>query len=236
MNLDSLKLVRTPFIFDEGPMYHEFVADSVVKEPWNAYSSLFFFIPVIYWIWRLKGEYKQNLVLTVLMPLLFLNGLGSTLFHAFRVSDLLLILDWLPAALVVVIITGYLWSKALNSIVLGVVACVFFFFSAGFVFNTIQSKSLAMNLGYLTEGIGFLTPTIIILFKTKFKDWIHIFLALLCLGLALLFRVLDFPTPNPFPNFMPQGTHFLWHIISSFAVFFLGTYIYRLNKNTSLNS
>ncbi len=37
------------YVFDFGPRYHEFNAEDWIKEPWNAFSSLSFFIPVIYY-------------------------------------------------------------------------------------------------------------------------------------------------------------------------------------------
>ena len=75
------------FIRDSGPFYHEFHADAFIKEPWNAYSSLFFLVPVIFWVWKLRGQYRENLIITLMLPLLFLNGIGSTLYHAFRAAD-----------------------------------------------------------------------------------------------------------------------------------------------------
>jgi hypothetical protein len=44
------------YIHDSGPLYHEFHADSLIKEPWNAISSLFFLAPVIFWLWKLRGR------------------------------------------------------------------------------------------------------------------------------------------------------------------------------------
>lgn len=86
--IDSLELIhRKEQIFDRGPMYNEFVHDALIHEPWNAYSSLFFFIPVIFWLIYLRGKYRTYGIITALLPVLFLNGLGSTLFHAFRASN-----------------------------------------------------------------------------------------------------------------------------------------------------
>ena len=46
-------------IQDSGPWYHEFHGEANIKEPWNAFSSLFFLVPVFYWVWRLHGEYRK---------------------------------------------------------------------------------------------------------------------------------------------------------------------------------
>ena len=85
------------YIYDSGPLYHEFQFDSWIREPWNAFSSLFFLVPVIFWLWRLRGQYRRYPMIIIFLPFLFLNGIGSSLYHAFRSSDLALMLDWMPA-------------------------------------------------------------------------------------------------------------------------------------------
>ncbi len=228
---DSLRLIRKDFIFDNGPMYHEFHAEQWIKEPWNAYSSLVFFIPVMYWIWRLKGEYKDNLMIVSLLPFLFLNGLGSTLFHAFRSSNILLFLDFMPAMIMNIIVGAYFWTKVWKKWYWGLISIIMFFILSFLIVSSLPSgNSYGPNIGYAMVGLAFFIPITIILIRTKFYKWHLILLTVISLGGALTCRILDYPTTNPFPNTLPQGTHFLWHIISSFAVFFLGYYVYHLQK------
>lgn len=230
-SLDSLYKLRQPFIFDNGPLYHEFCSDEFVKEPWNAYSSLVFFIPVIYWFWRLRGEYNQHKFLVFILPFLFLNGLGSTLFHAFRIHNFFLYLDFMPALVVNISVSTYLWTKVLGKWYYGLLTIIGFYVLSFTVIRFLpEYRGGAANIGYAFVGLSFAIPLFIILARTKFYKWHLIALTMLSLGLALTFRILDFPNPNPFPNVFPQGTHFLWHIVSSFAVFFLGGYIYHLDK------
>lgn len=233
--LDSLEILRRhELIHDDGPIYYEFIADAIVKEPWNAFSSLAFFIPVIFWIWKLRGQYKDNLIIVALLPFLFLNGLGSTLFHAFRKSDFFLVLDWLPAALMSLLLTTYLWSKALGKWYWGLLTVAGFYTASFTTYFLIQnyggSEDLGINIGYLFTGLCLIVPLMMILRKTKWdKGWL-VLISFILLGLALVFRATDYPSPNPFSETLPQGTHFMWHILSSFAVFTLGYYLYFLNK------
>ena len=44
-------------------------------------------------------------------------GLGSVLFHGFRASNWLLMMDWLPAMLVSLSVTVYFWVKVLPSFI-----------------------------------------------------------------------------------------------------------------------
>jgi membrane protein required for beta-lactamase induction len=234
--IDSLEIARRlQEINDNGPFYNEFIHDACVHEPWNAYSSLIFFLPIIFWLWRLKGIYAKHKIFLILLPLLFLNGLGSTLFHAFRSSPFLHLLDWLPASLMSFSLASYFWYKILKNwwksalLVLGFY--VIAFLCTQLLIQIENLASYAPNVGYFFVGASLLTPILVLLVRTKFYKIFLVVLSFIFLGTALLFRVLDYPTPNPLPDLLPQGTHFLWHVFSSFAVFTLGYYVFFLNKH-----
>ena len=236
--IDSLELVhRKQQIFDHGPMYNEFVHDTLIHEPWNAYSSLCFFIPVIFWLIYLRGKYRTYGIITALLPLLFLNGLGSTLFHAFRASNWFLLLDWLPAALMTLILSIYFWYRVTQKL-WKAISVVLGFYILAFTMVKILSQQTGLSgpsIGYFFTGAAFLVPVIIDLKRNQWKHAGLYMVSLFCLVLALLFRILDYPTPNPFA-WLPQGTHFLWHVTSSLAVFTLGFYIYKTtNENRFKN-
>jgi hypothetical protein len=227
--IDSLELIhRKQQIFDHGPMYNEFVHDTLIHEPWNAYSSLCFFIPVIFWLIYLRGKYRTYGIITALLPLLFLNGLGSTLFHAFRVSNWFLLLDWLSAALMTLILSIYFWYRVTQKL-WKAIGVVLGFYALAFTMVKVLSEQTGLSgpsIGYFFTGAAFLVPVIIDLKRNQWKHAGLYVVSLFCLVLALLFRILDYPTPNPF-TWLPQGTHFLWHGTSSLAVFTLGFYIYK---------
>ena len=215
------------YIHDSGPLYHEFHAESLIKEPWNAFSSLFFLVPVIFWLWRLRGQYRKYLMITLLLPLLFMNGIGSTLYHAFRASQAALLLDWMPAFVMNLILAWYMWKKVLNRSLISVLVVIGFYALAISSIITLAPHlgDMAANIGYLFIGLSLLLPSVIFLARTHFYKWHLLLLSFMLLGIALLFRSLDYPTPNPFPEILPQGTHFLWHITSAMAVFSLGYYL-----------
>jgi len=231
--IDSLEIQRRmEIIQDRGPIYNEFVYDSHIHEPWNAFSSLFFFIPVVFWIVFLWGRYKQHRIILLILPLLFLNGLGSTLFHAYRTSNVFLMLDWLPAALMSLSLSVYFWTKITRRWYFGILCVLGFYASAVLVITTLGQgyRVLAPNIGYLFSGSAFLIPIIWSLYRNQWRHARYVLLTLFFLISALIFRLLDYPTPNPFP-FLPQGTHFLWHVFSSFAVFTMGYYLYKSGQD-----
>lgn len=232
--LDSLSLaIRNEYILDSGPFYHEFQVDGLIKEPWNTYSSLLFFIPIIFWLFKLKGEYSKFKILVVLMPLLFLNGLGSTLYHAFRSNSFYLYLDSIPAALMSFTLASYFWTTVLNNALKGV-GMVLAIFSLGFLSVKLlvlvpELEEMGPNFAYFIVGLTFFIPILIILIRTNLKRAYLILLTLIFLSLALLCRIIDHPS-DLFSELMPQGTHFLWHAFSVLAVFTLGYYVYYLES------
>lgn len=226
------------FIHDRGPLYHEFHAHSFIKEPWNAFSSLFFLVPVFFWIWKLRGQYRRYWVITLLLPLLFMNGVGSTLYHAFRASQLALLLDWMPAFIMNLFLAWYMWNKVTKRPIVSVFAVLGFYALAIFSVVSLRQyiQEMSANIGYLFIGLSLMLPSFIYLIRTKFYKWHLLFLSFLFLGIALVFRSLDHPTPNPFPELLPQGTHFLWHIVSAFAVFTLGYFFkYTVDRETEVS-
>lgn len=227
-----------PFIRDFGPNYHEFVAEAFVKEPWNTYSSLFFLVPVFFWAIKLWGSYRENWMIVIILPFLFLNGIGSTFYHAFRTSNFFLILDFAPAIVVCLITGTYLWTKVIKKWYWGLLILISAYMIAPLMmrFFTGLFGEAWSNIGYFTIGTAFLLPALIFLLKTNYYKWGYVLMSILLLTAAIIFRSLDHPTPNPFPELLPQGTHFLWHIFSAMAVFSLGYYFYfikhiELNKN-----
>lgn len=215
------------------PWYYEYHSNCLINEPWNAISSIFFFVPVIYWVWRLRGEYRENKIIVWILPFLFLNGLGSTLFHAFRDIRWFIALDVIPALILSLMVAVFFWTYILKKWYWGllmVLALMTLSFMAFYISEkTGANRSLGVNVSYFLRGMVIFLPAIFILIKTKWHKWHLLFSTMVLLSLALLARTLDRPPqPNIFEDFLPQGSHFLWHIFSALAVFTLGYYIYYL--------
>lgn len=219
-------------IHDHGPHYYEFHEDLWIKEPWNAGSSVFFLVPVIYWYWRLRGQYKDHRIMMIILPFLAINGIGSTLYHAFRNSDVFLIMDGAPAAIMSLIVTYYFWYLLFPRWYIPGLILLGSFVLRGFMFWGVSEgviaipRQQAVNLSYFITGVMIILPTLMILLKTRWYKWELIFASVILLSLALLFRVLDtYDDPG-----LPMGTHWLWHIVSAFSVFTLGYYLVYLKR------
>ena len=209
--------------------YTEYRPDALIKEPWNTFSSLFFFLPVFFWSRRLRGKFREYPILTAILPLFFLNGVGSTLWHADG-GMLFGLLDVLPPLLMMLILCTYFWKICIGKwgwsilIMVGLLASNVAIMAWAFQ----SGSSWGVNLYYVLMTLMISIPLIWVLIKTKGKGWRQIALAVIFLAGALTFRVLD--ESNPFPELLPQGTHFLWHLVSVGAVFPLGYFLIFLRK------
>ena len=216
---------------DDGPVYRETRDLTLfIVEPWNAWSSLTFLIPVLIFLWQLRGKHAQYaFIVWFCCPLLVIGGLGSTFFHAFRTSTFLMLMDAIPIVILVVGISIWMWLKVLPKRI------HLFWILLIFVGLTILSGFLLdgqdrISAGYFFRGWMLLLPCYLFLRQTKFQNSGRLFTAIVFFALALLFRFLDEKIEIAF---MPWGTHWLWHVSTAFGAYFLGEY---LIKNAYANS
>ena len=205
---------------DGGPQYFETNLHRVIAEPWNAFSSLAFLIPVALFLWKLKGHYRENIFLIfVCAPLLAIGGIGSTLFHALRSSPFFLMLDVFPIALLTLSLSLWFCYKLIPK---WYFLLIFFIFFAGIrsVSFYFMHGQAAINLSYFLSGLMIFVPGLFYLFRTKFLTvrW-------LILSILLFFHCPDFPLYRRFSPaviadgrslalayFMCSGCPFSWKI------------------------
>jgi len=226
--LDFLSLVAdwaNQRLADGGPRYAEYHPEQIIVEPWNALSSVAMMLPAIYWFFRERGELKQHKYFTFAILMVFLGGLGSTLFHAFRMSPVFLLLDVLPSALLTLSLAIFFWLKILKKWWLVATVLLPVFALRILLFGQLEGH-LAINISYAISGALVLVPLLILLYRTEFKAGLSVLFVLILFALALLFRQLDV---HAF-EFLPQGTHFLWHLFSAGGSFFLLNYLYQLRR------
>lgn len=225
----SVKLHGT--LPDGGQVYAETNLGNFVAEPWNAVSSLAFLIPAIYWLFRLKKKYFQYKFLTFCIPLLMAGGLGSTLFHAFRASKYLLMLDYLPIFILTAAVSIYLWKKVVLKW-----SYLFIFaipvIAIKLLLSDFFSPHEAMNISYFITGTLIFLPALILLFKTKLSGLKKFLLSLFCFSLSLLFRKVD----SISIIYLPMGTHWLWHILGAAGSFYLSEYLYVIENLSKMKN
>lgn len=213
-------------ITDGGPWYAEtHVTDNFIVEPWNAFSSLAIAAPAVYFLWKIRKNPGQYRFLLACIPFLFLNGLGSTLFHGLRSSRFFLLMDFMPALVLTLLITVYFWAKALPKWWMGIIAVTPVFLMRFGVIDLIPGQG-GINTSYTISGIAFLLPVFLILRKYQFQKSWEIIVGAICFVLAIYFRQVD----KEFTHIIPWGTHFLWHIFSGIGAYLLADYLFFIRN------
>jgi hypothetical protein len=213
---------------DGGPVYAEYHPENIIVEPWNAASSLFMIIPAVYWFLRLRKSGKIHAFVLFALLMVFLGGLGSTLFHAFRMSKVFLMLDVIPSAVLTLAIGIWFWLKILPKwwYVLLIFVPVFLI---RFVLFGQLPQHVGINVSYAISGLLVIVPLLVYLYRSHFQKLSAVIAVLVSFSFALLFRQLD---PFGIP-FLPQGTHFLWHLFSALGAYFMIEYlIFTSQKET----
>lgn len=222
------------FVTDGGPLYYETphkFSNAFFIEPWNAWSSLTFWIPVIYFIFRKKSNLKHHPFMVYNMFLLVVGGLGSTLYHGFRTSEWLLLMDVLPIVLLTVSVATYFWFKLFPKWPVAIVAPVVIIWFRYIISQMGTSKQMSINLSYILVAVSIVLPAIVLLYKLKWQYIGHFIFSVSAFGLALFFRFAD-DWPN---QWLPMGVHWLWHVSCTVGVFPLGAFLFDIrDKNLSL--
>ena len=212
---------------DGGPLYAEFNPHWIIVEPWNAISSLLIILPALLWIYKLRNDWKGEKFLFILLILLLLGGIGSLIFHAFRSSMIWLMLDVIPSAMMVLLVISFFWLAILSNwryLILVIVGNIILRV-LGFLYLDPHS---ATNLDYGLTGLSIFLPVLILLKKTNFKRSYSIYIAISALSLSLIFREID---ARRSLQFLPMGTHFLWHILSGLGAWYVADYVYYYRKH-----
>lgn len=215
---------------DGGPIYHETDLSHFIAEPWNAFSSLIILLPAVYFLWKLRGKYKENgFLIYFCSPLLIAGGLGSTLFHAFRAHKFFLILDIAPIAVLTMGLSIWFIYRLIPKWYYVTIIVVALFLLRGVIFTYFKGSD-AINIMYFYTGALIFIPGLLFVRKTKncclnLLLWSTFFLAL-----SLFFRFYD----DLDEQFLPMGTHWLWHVFSGAGALFLGYYLVGIKRKFML--
>jgi hypothetical protein len=213
-------------LHDGGPLYAETNLDQFIVEPWNALSSLVIVAPALYWLFVIRKDLKNYGFLLFCVPFILLGGMGSMLFHAFRSSPWLLHLDVYPIVALTFFISAYFWSKVFNSTGLALLLIAGVGLLTYNLFSFLPSHT-AINLSYLIRGIALFLPIIFVLSRSGYTGLKQMIISVVLFVISLAFREID---ARASIQFLPMGTHFLWHVFSGMGAFYLGSYLYRVRN------
>lgn len=211
---------------DGGMLYTETNLDNLFPEPLNAITSLLFLALACYWLFRLRTEYMQHLYLTFSVLLLTVGAIGGSIYHGLRQWRFFIMMDWLPIMLLCVFTGIYFTAKLTRWYVaaLLVVGYAAFQYFIRQQINQGDDIQIFINLNYAVLGLLVLFPVLAFLWKTRFLHGKWVGFAWLAFVLALAFRIADKY------EWIPVGTHFLWHTFGAVAAYCMLEFVYQVNK------
>ncbi|GGB81445.1 hypothetical protein GCM10007424_21930 [Flavobacterium suaedae] len=212
---------------DGGILYAETDMESLFPEPVNTITSCFFIAIAVYWTFKLKGKMKQHIFLSVALLLLYIGGIGGTIYHGLRQWSFFIMMDWMPIMLLCVAAGVYFLAKVTKwyyAVLLILLYTAFQFYARQQIISGDKDIHLFININYAILAAIVLFPVLAYLISTKFINGKWVGFALIAFVLALTFRVVD----NL--EWLSIGTHFLWHTFGAVAAFCMFQYIYLINN------
>lgn len=216
---------------DGGMLYTETNMAQLFPEPLNAITSGFFLAIALYWTFKMKGKFKSNPFLTYCLVLLYIGGIGGTVYHALRQWSVFIMMDWMPIMLLCVSAGVYFLAQSSKwyYAVLMVVGYVGLQFSIRNLLSA-DNVHLFVNINYALMALLVLLPVLKYLIYTQWKAGKWVGYALLSFALALTFRIADKW------EWLSFGTHFLWHSFGAIATFCMFNYIYLTQNKKELTT
>ena len=220
-------MTSNPLPPDGGMHYTETNMAQLFPEPFNAITAVFFLLIAIYWTIKIKGNFRAHPFLTYCLILLYIGGIGGTVYHSLRQWSVFIMMDWLPIMLLCISAGVYFLAQSTKWYF--AVLMVFGYAGLQFLLRDLLSAEYAhffININYAMMALLVLVPVLIYLVRTKWKAGKWVGLALLCFVFALTFRIADKW------EWITVGTHFLWHSFGAIATYCMFNYIYLTQRKT----
>lgn len=212
---------------DGGIQYTETNMAQLFPEPLNAITAVLFLLIAIYWTIKLKGNFKANPFLTYCLVLLYIGGVGGSVYHLLRQWSFFIMMDWMPIMLLCISAGMYFLGQSTRWYY--AILMVFSYIALQFTIRNLLSKqnaNLFININYAIMALLVLAPVLIHLIYTKWKAGKWVGFAFLSFIFALTFRIADKWA------WLPFGTHFLWHCFGALATYCMFNYIYLTQGKT----
>lgn len=210
---------------DGGMPYTETNMEHLFPEPFNAVTAVLFLLIAIFWTIKIKGNFKQHPFLTYCLVLLYIGGVGGTIYHSFRQWPVFIMMDWLPIMLLCVSAGIYFLAKRTKWYYALAMVLGYFLVQVSLrPMFTGSNQHFFINVNYALLAAMVLLPVLSYLMYTKWKAGKWVGFAFLAFILALTFRIVDKWALLSF------GTHFLWHSFGAIATYCMFNYIYLTQK------
>ncbi len=212
---------------DGGPIYIETNFDRWIVEPWNAVSAALFMAMVGYWVWKIVRYPERQQFIKYHLPILAVGGVGGTIYHAFRYSQVFLVMDWFPILLLCLSTSTYFLYKMLGKWTPAIGIVFGAFLIQGIIFRFFPPR-MAINVNYAFMAGLIVLPVLIYAYRANFDRAHWVGLSIASFAIALACRIADQFSVTA--DILPMGTHFLWHVFGALACNFMIKYIFEINR------
>lgn len=210
---------------DGGMLYAETNLQHFFPEPLNTLTSCLFIAIAVYWTFKLRRRTRQHTFLIFAIALLYIGGVGGTLYHGLRQWRFFIMMDWVPIMLLCVAAGIYFMARLTRWYY--AVALVILYICLQIYLRQLLAESdlqLFININYALLASLVLFPVLGFLVSTRFRNGKWVVMALVAFVAALTFRVADGW------GWLENRTHFLWHVFGAIAGFCMLQYIYLMNE------
>jgi len=207
---------------DGGPIYKETLFGRWPVEPFNTLTTLFFLLVVVYWWLRIRPHYKEHVLLTISLPLIGIGFVGGFLYHSLRNNSLWLYLDWGPILITALVVSAYFWRTQILSWWMSGLLSVTPLFLMLWIRKMWGDSTSFPSLSYFLLILSVVLPLVLYVYK-KPQHLKYIGFTLLSITLALSSRLLD---RNELMEWLPMGSHFLWHSFGALTCHFFINYVF----------
>lgn len=198
----------------------------LLAEPFNAVTNLAFMIAAVFaflLFQKQKNKPSQSWIVYSLIALVFIIGVGSSLFHTFanRWSALA---DVVPIMLFILLYLGFALSFLLRLPWYGVIAGFALFFAAATAVGAIRCEDGPCFNGTLSYAPALAAMLVIggLLWFKKHPAWPYLIVAGGVFFISAVFRTVDFIFCDTVAmSHHHIGTHFLWHILNAITLYLL---------------
>ena len=217
---DSVRLA------DHGPRYAETDLGSFPVDAWATWTNLVFLAVIVWWAWRLRGQWRRHRLLAAALPILTVGWIGGTIYHATRSHVLWLLLDWLPIVVLVLMAAVWLWRRLLGSTAIALGALLAPLLLAYSLRAFASDGSDRVTISYALLGSTVVLPAVLSAWYVR-GSWAWLSGALVAFAVALCFRTMDLRLGAAG---WPHGSHYLWHLAGGAATFLMFGFLHALRE------
>ena len=198
-------------------LYCERLGPQLLSEPINLFSNISFIIAAAihmrwYLVMDVKHKFHKNLYF-YLISLVFLIGIGSSLFHSFATRWAMLA-DVIPIGLFLIsFLPIYIWvCHDLQAKYIWALLSYFILMTA--IGSVVPKEMVNGSQNYFGSLLTLYTMGLIS--KKRHHEGFHnLLMASVFLSFSLIFRSLD----QEMCSLIPIGTHFLWHLSNGIVLY-----------------